>query len=315
MTSPPNLDHVLERLWKGYRRSETWKSSISKDTIQYLISSSMEVIKNEPVLLRLKAPVTIVADLHGQFDDLLFYFKYCGIPPETNYLFLGDYVDRTKRGIEVLCLLMIYKIKYPGHIFLLRGNHEAPEINEVHGFKQECTMRFDEKTYQMFEVLFMYLPIAAIVGEKIFCVHGGISPSLTSLHQLNEIQRPYSIPAFGVITDLVWSDPNENISDWEAGKRMISYQYGQDAIAEFMSRFNLDLIVRAHEMVDGYQFMFNRKVVSLFSAPEYYKGTNNAGAAMLVSKELHISFMVLRPSSRRDEDRSASPHEQETEQN
>lgn len=125
---------------------------------------------------------------------------------------------------------------------------------------------------------------------------------MTSLHQLSSLVRPYSIPESGLVTDLVWSDPSEVIETYAPGKRMISYQYGPLAIEAFMQRFNIDLIVRAHEMVDGYQFMFNRRLVTLFSAPEYIRGSKNSGAAMTVSEELEINFVVLRPICRREED-------------
>lgn len=139
------------------------------------------------MLLELEAPLKVCGDIHGQYYDLLRIFEYGGLPPNSNYLFLGDYVDRGKHGIETICLLLIYKIKYPENFFLLRGNHECSTINKIYGFYDECNFlnlgkrRFGIKIWKLFSDCFNYMPVCALIDHKIFCVHGGISPDLTNL--------------------------------------------------------------------------------------------------------------------------------------
>lgn len=143
-----------------------------------LCLKSREIFLQQPILLELEAPLKICGDIHGQYTDLLRLFEYGGFPPEANYLFLGDYVDRGKQSLETICLLLAYKIKYPENFFLLRGNHECASINRIYGFYDECKRRYNVKLWKTFTDCFNCLPIAAIIDEKIFCCHGGLSPDL-----------------------------------------------------------------------------------------------------------------------------------------
>ena len=112
---------------------------LTSDEVNFIIDQAMPIITNQPTLLELEAPLQLVGDIHGQFHDLLRLFEHCGWPPDANYLFLGDYVDRGKNGLETICMLLAYKIKYPENFFLLRGNHECASINRIYGFYDECT--------------------------------------------------------------------------------------------------------------------------------------------------------------------------------
>ena len=156
----------------------------------------------------------ICGDVHGQYSDLLRLFEYGGFPPEANYLFLGDYVDRGKQGLEVICLLLAYKVKYPENFFLLRGNHECNSISRIYGFYDECKRRYNIKLWRVFCDVFNCLPFAAIVDEKIFCIHGGPSPELKDLQQIVQIKRPTDIPDMGMLCDFLWSDPDADIQGW-----------------------------------------------------------------------------------------------------
>jgi serine/threonine-protein phosphatase PP1 catalytic subunit len=160
----------------------------------------------------LEAPINICGDFHGQFYDMLRVFELCGGgPPKQKYLIVGDYVDRGKNSIELVCLLMAYKIRYPGSIFLLRGNHECRDISRIYGFYDECKRRLDLSVWRAFCTMFNYLPICALIDERILCMHGGLSPDLIECKDIMRIKRPSEVPDKGLMCDLLWSDPDKNI--------------------------------------------------------------------------------------------------------
>lgn len=238
----------------------------------------------------------IVGDVHGQFGDLIRMFTKCGFPPAANYLFLGDYVDRGKQSLETILLLLCYKIKYPENFFLLRGNHECASVTRVYGFYDECKRRCNIKTWKLFIDTFNTLPLTAIVAGKIFCVHGGLSPVLNSMDEIRNVNRPTDVPDFGLINDLLWSDPSDAINEWEDNERGVSYCFNKVAINKFLTRFGFDLVCRAHMVVeDGYEFFNGQSLVTVFSAPNYCGEFDNWGAVMCVSEELLCSFELLDP--------------------
>ncbi|KAG2467799.1 PP1B phosphatase, partial [Polypterus senegalus] len=216
--------------------------------VRGLCIKSREIFLSQPILLELEAPLKICGDIHGQYTDLL-RFEYGGFPPEANYLFLGDYVDRGKQSLETICLLLAYKIKYPENFFLLRGNHECASINRIYGFYDECKRRFNIKLWKTFTDCFNCLPIAAIIDEKIFCCHGGLSPDLQSMEQIRRIMRPTDVPDTGLLCDLLWSDPDKDVQGWGENDRGVSFTFGADVVSKFLNRHDLDLICRAHQIL------------------------------------------------------------------
>lgn len=277
------------------------------------------------LLLCTSYQIVLLGDVHGQYYDLLRLFEYGGFPPEANYLFLGDYVDRGKQSLETICLLLAYKIKYPENFFLLRGNHECASINRIYGFYDECTevclffffllllpssltslimitgkRRYSIKLWKTFTDCFNCLPIAALVDEKIFCMHGGLSPDLQSFDQVRRIVRPTDIPDQGLLCDLLWSDPDADARGWDESDRGVSYVFGDQIVTQFLERHDLDLICRAHQVVeDGYEFFASRQLVTLFSAPNYCGEFDNAGAMMSVDDTLMCSFQILKPTEKK----------------
>ncbi|GKV23184.1 hypothetical protein SLEP1_g32945 [Rubroshorea leprosula] len=175
--------------------------------------------------------------------------EYGGYPPEANSLVLGDYVDQGKQSIETICLLLVYKIKYKENFFLLRGNHECASISRIYGFHDECKRRFNVRLWRTFTDCFNCLPVAPLIDEKIFCMHGGLSPHLDNLDQIRHIARPVDIPDHGLLCDLLWADPYKNVKDWGDSDRGLSCTFGADMVAEFLQKHDLDLVCRAHQVM------------------------------------------------------------------
>ena len=294
---PINIDETIQKLLDaGYAGKRTKNVCLKNSEISQICHLAREIFLSQPSLLELSPPVKIVGDVHGQYADLLRLFTKCGFPPAANYLFLGDYVDRGKQSLETILLLLCYKIKYPENFFLLRGNHECANVTRVYGFYDECKRRCNIKTWKIFIDTFNTLPLAAIVAGKIFCVHGGLSPVLNSMDEIRHFSRPTDVPDFGLINDLLWSDPTDSPNEWEDNERGVSYCYNKVAINKFLNKFGFDLVCRAHMVVeDGYEFFNDRSLVTVFSAPNYCGEFDNWGAVMSVSEGLLCSFELLDP--------------------
>lgn len=292
-----DIENLIQKLLDaGYSGKKTKSVCLKNHEIQLICAKAREIFLLQPTLLELSPPVKVVGDVHGQYGDLIRIFTKCGFPPQTNYLFLGDYVDRGKQSLETILLLLCYKIKYPENFFLLRGNHECANVTRVYGFYDECKRRCNIKTWKLFIDTFNTLPIAAVVAGKIFCVHGGLSPVLNSMDEVRNIARPTDVPDFGLLNDLLWSDPADIINEWEDNERGVSYVFSKVAINKFLLKFNFDLVCRAHMVVeDGYEFFNDRTLVTVFSAPNYCGEFDNWGAVMSVSEELLCLFELLDP--------------------
>lgn len=214
------VDGILDKLLKGKEMQKEKNygvlndSVLTKEEVFILVVLAQEVFWNEPVLVEIPQPVKVFGDIHGQFSDLLRLFELVGYPdddPNNKYLFLGDYVDRGKQSIESICLLFAYKLKYPQKFFLLRGNHEVSSINRIYGFYDECKRKYDLSLWKAFTLCFNWLPIAGLVGQKILCMHGGLSPDLLETTDIMRIERPTDVPDKGLLCDLLWSDPDKTV--------------------------------------------------------------------------------------------------------
>ena len=291
-----NVDSIIEKLLSVRGNKPGKQVDLKEEEIKFLIEKSNNIIKEQKMLVELEAPLHVCGDIHGQYYDLLRIFEHCGYPGEYNYLFLGDYVDRGKQSLETICLLLCYKIKYPEKVTLLRGNHESSVTNRIYGFYDECKRRYNVKLWKSFTDLFNFLPVAAIIDDKILCMHGGLSPDLKSIQNIQNISRPTDIPDTGLLCDLLWSDPDKDAVDYDENDRGVSVIFGEKVVMDFNKKNDLDLIIRAHQVVDdGYEFFANRQLITIFSAPNYCGEFDNSAGIMIIDDSLTCSLKVLRP--------------------
>lgn len=265
------------------------------ESLQLICEEARNVLSKDKVLLKLSAPLNVIGDIHGQFTDLMKFIEIGGDPANTKYLFLGDYVDRGSNSVEVITILLCYKILYPDNVFLLRGNHETRDISELYGFLDEISSRYDNTSlWDLFNDVFAYLPLAAIINDRIFCVHGGLSQELDNVESINEVEKPlHNVPENGFIADLLWADPSPDYDGYKESERGTSFTFGKVAADHFLKANDFDLICRAHQVVDfGFDFPFYplQTVLTVFSAPDYCGEYQNRGAMLKIDQSLMCSF-------------------------
>jgi serine/threonine-protein phosphatase 2B catalytic subunit len=237
---------------------------INKAELVDLINKVIAIFKNEPNVIRIKEPVIIIGDIHGQYYDLIHMFEKVVDQrslSKTNMLFLGDYVDRGNYSIEVCIFLFALKIAYPNSITMLRGNHESRAMTEHFTFREEVLAKYDndESIYELFMDVFALLPIAAEVNGDYLCMHGGISPELVTVEDINKIDRKMEPPLSGFLCDLLWSDPipdkDAKAAKWTKNtERECSYKFGLDPIRKVLKKNGYLSIIRAHQVqIDGYK--------------------------------------------------------------
>jgi len=155
-------------------------------------------------------------------------------------------------------------------------------VNSRYGFKTECCRKLTEATYKKFNETFSYFSLAATVDSKFFCVHGGISPELLTLEDIKRVKKPFEVPRNGLVCDLLWSDPDKNVSMLGKSKRKISVTFGRESVRKFLEANKLQLIIRAHQCVPkGFKFCLKQQVLTVFSAPEYSGKSNKAAEAII----------------------------------
>ncbi|CAI9774538.1 unnamed protein product [Fraxinus pennsylvanica] len=302
------IAHLLKpRGWKPPVRRQFF---LDCNEIADLCDSAERIFAIEPSVLQLKAPIKIFGDLHGQFGDLMRLFDEYGSPSTAgdiayiDYLFLGDYVDRGQHSLETITLLLALKVEHPHQVHLIRGNHEAADINALFGFRIECIERMGERdgiwTWHRINRLFNWLPLAALIEKKIICMHGGIGRSINHVEQIESIQRPITMEAGSIVLmDLLWSDPTENDSveglrPNARGPGLVTF--GPDRVMEFCNNNDLQLIVRAHECVmDGFERFAQGHLITLFSATNYCGTANNAGAILVLGRDLVVVPKLIHP--------------------
>jgi len=235
---------------------------------------------------------TVCGDTHGQYYDLLNIFEINGLPSETNpYLFNGDFVDRGSFSVEVIFTLLAFKVLYPEHMHLTRGNHETDDMNKIYGFQGEVKAKYGDTMYEVFKETFCAMPIAARIGEKVFVVHGGLpSKDDVTLDDIRTLNRFLQPQGENLLTDLLWSDP-QPIDGRSPSKRGVGFQFGPDITQAFLKKNNLDLVIRSHEVKDeGYVVEHDGKCITIFSAPNYCDQVGNKGAFITFEGSLKPKF-------------------------
>ncbi|CAA7407915.1 unnamed protein product [Spirodela intermedia] len=268
-----DLDRQIEQL----KKCEPLKES----EVKALCLKAMEILVEESNVQRVDAPVTVCGDIHGQFYDMKELFKVGGDCPKTNYLFLGDFVDRGFYSVETFLLLLALKVRYPDRITLIRGNHESRQITQVYGFYDECLRKYGSvNVWRYCTDIFDYLS-----------VHGGLSPSIQSLDE--------EVPHDGGMCDLLWSDPEDAVDSWGVSPRGAGYLFGGTVVTSFNHSNNIDYICRAHQLVmEGYKwivlFSFNRFGISfIFMHSLEHLRCGNVAAILELDENLNKQFRVF----------------------
>lgn len=284
--SKPNLQFLKQHFYREGRLTE--------EQALYIIEEGTKVLKQEPNLLEMDAPITVCGDVHGQYYDLMKLFEVGGDPAETRYLFLGDYVDRGYFSIECVLYLWSLKIWYPNTLWLLRGNHECRHLTDYFTFKLECKHKYSEKIYEACMDSFCALPLAAVMNKQFLCIHGGLSPELHTLDDLKQIDRFREPPTHGLMCDILWADPLEEFGQEKTSEYFVhnhvrgcSYFFSYPAACNFLEKNNLLSVIRAHEAQDAGYRMYRKtrttgfpSVMTIFSAPNYLDVYNNKAAVL-----------------------------------
>nr|CAD7404413.1 unnamed protein product [Timema poppensis] len=272
----------------------------------------------------LSKQITICGDLHGKLEDLLVVFHKNGLPSAENpYVFNGDFVDRGKKGLEVLLLLLSCLLIFPDGVYLNRGNHEDHIMNARYGFIREVKLKYRQsadRLLRLIECVYRWLPLGTVVNNKVLVVHGGIS-NITDLewvrsldrHKYVSLLRPpvteSSAPGAELIDkmewkqvfDILWSDP-QGIEGCVANTlRGAGTYFGPDVTEQFLKKHKLLYLVRSHECKPGgYELTHGNKVITIFSASNYYElGSNKGAYVKLVGPQLAPHFVQFTTAASR----------------
>eukprot|EP00457_Paulinella_chromatophora_P006066 gb/GEZN01006084.1/.p1 GENE.gb/GEZN01006084.1/~~gb/GEZN01006084.1/.p1 ORF type:complete len:348 (+),score=76.09 gb/GEZN01006084.1/:74-1117(+) len=280
MTSRNPVDGWIEKVRKCDHLTEV--------ELKQLCDMVKEILLEESNVQPVNSPVTVCGDIHGQFYDLIELFNKGGEIPDTAYVFMGDFVDRGHHSVETLQLLMCYKARYPDKITLLRGNHECRQVTQVYGFYDECFRKYGTaNAWKYCTEVFDYLTLACVIDGRVLCVHGGLSPVISTLDQIRLLERNQEIPHEGPFCDLMWSDPDD-IETWAMSQRGAGWLFGSKVTSQFNHINGLELICRAHQLVqEGFKYMFPEKnLITVWSAPNYCYRCGNIASILAFDEHL-----------------------------
>jgi len=289
------------------------------DMLTLFCNTACKILAVQPTLVDASAPCKVFGDIHGQFRDLLLFFRAFGAPDEhdaPNFVFNGDFVDRGEHQLEVIGLLLALKVLLPEKVWLVRGNHEDRYMSKRYGFQDECRRRLGgdgPKLFELFHKTFSLLPLACVVAKRVLVVHGGIGDGQWTLADLQAVKRPLGDdhlqdPDKAWIWNLMWSDPIEDDDDREGGvfgvhespRGGISTQFGWNVTKMFCARNGLSLVVRSHQSKAdslGFDIMHENLLIRVFSARDY-EGHGNDGSVLLIRSTDETqpdSLLTVRP--------------------
>eukprot|EP01137_Pigoraptor_chileana_P027038 Opistho-2@9129 len=279
-------------LLEHYRRE---KKLHRKYAFKILIKAR-ELMMNLPSLVDVSFPeggkFTLCGDIHGQFYDLLNIFKINGLPSKENpYMFNGDFVDRGSFSVECIFTLLSFKLLYPNHFFMNRGNHESDNMNKMYGFDGETKHKYNEKMVSIFHEVFNWLPLAHCINKRVLVMHGGLfSDDNVVLDDIRRFDRFREPPESGIMCELLWSDPQPQLGR-APSKRGVGIHFGPDITKRFCEKNGLDYIVRSHEVKDkGYEEAHDGRCITVFSAPNYCDQMGNKGAFITMTSDMKPNF-------------------------
>lgn len=261
------------------------EKKIDRHDVVFILLRVLALFKTYPNFVDVTVPdgedITVCGDTHGQYYDTLNIFKLNGNPsPSNRYLFNGDFVDRGSYSVENVLTLFAYKLLYPDHVFLSRGNHEGLPMNRVYGFEGEVRAKYSAEVFDLFSEVFNALPTGHIINKQIFVVHGGLySRDDVTIADLQKPNRFREIPENGLICESLWADPQPMPGRSPSKRGVECPAFGPDVTAAFLKNNSLRLVVRSHEVKEeGYEVDHNGKCITVFSAPNYCDQMGNKGA-------------------------------------
>ncbi|OHT04581.1 protein phosphatase-2B [Tritrichomonas foetus] len=267
-----------------------------------LCSAAAKIFIEEPTVLQISSDtealkeLVIIGDLHGHILDLFRILKIFGLPPKSRYLFLGDMVDRGEFSTETTILVLLLKVLFPSHVFIIRGNHEFSTMWRSNGFITELTNlyrndltrsnnKYNINIINDLTKMFDTIPLAAVIDNKIACVHGGIGPHFTKIHMLTDVIRPITEFDVEPLLSAVWSDPSENVDEYHPSSRGSGFFFGKKAVDSFLDGQKFDLLVRGHQSIsDGIHYNLDGRCVTVFSASNYCGQAPNMAGVLVVGK-------------------------------
>ena len=278
------LDAIIKKILNCSGEST---ANLTEEEIKFLIEKSKEIFLAQPTLLNIKAPITVCGDIRGNLKSLKKVFEISGDTKDKSFIFLGNYVNRGNNSLECLCLLLAYKIKYRDTFYLLRGHYDDGQLSKNYGFYQECQEKTSENIYEQIALLLNCIPLAAVLDNKIFFVHGGISPKLNSLEQIRAIQRPIVVPKEGLVCDLIWSDPDKDMKDdWAESSRGAGKFFSEKPLVDFLEKNHFTMLCRGHTVInEGYDYLWDKKLLTVFSSAKFCK-CEGKGAIMEIDSNL-----------------------------